>query len=73
VTISEVKVGDTVIRWLAGTLPMKLIVSAVTDNLIICGPWTFDRQAGFEIDEQIGWGVKGADGKIMSGSFLTLE
>lgn len=51
----DVKVGDKVTRMLAGSIPMDLRVSEVTDKLIICGPWTFDRITGAEIDEELGW------------------
>jgi hypothetical protein len=69
----DVKVGDTVTRWLAARCPMKLKVNKVTDELIYCGPWKFDRLAGFEIDEELGWGEKDADGIIQTGSFITVE
>jgi hypothetical protein len=32
----NLRVGDVVVRMLAGTLPMKLQVSDITDQLIIC-------------------------------------
>jgi hypothetical protein len=51
-----IKPGDTVTRWLAGIIPMQLIVSSVTDQRIICGPWEFDRMTGEEIDDDLGWG-----------------
>lgn len=65
----DVKAGDTVIRMLAGTIPMKLIVSKVDDDLIYCGDhgWTFDRKTGAEVDDDLGWGP--AYG--ITGSFLT--
>jgi hypothetical protein len=68
----DVKVGDIVVRNLAG-IPMELIVSAVTDKLIICGGdekdhigWWFDRATGAEIDEELGWGPEFG----RTGSFL---
>jgi hypothetical protein len=69
----DVKTGDTVIRWLAAKCPMKLKVTALTDKLIICGAWTFDRESGYEIDEELGWGNKDEDGVIQTGSFITME
>lgn len=50
------KVGDTVTRMLAGSLPMELKITELTDTLIVCGPWTFDRKTGAEIDEDLDWG-----------------
>lgn len=50
------KVGDTVTRMLAGSLPMELKITELTDDLIICGAWTFDRKTGAEIDEDLDWG-----------------
>lgn len=52
----NVKVGDRVVRMLAGSIPMELRVTDVTDKLILCGEWTFDRQTGAEVDEYLGWG-----------------
>jgi hypothetical protein len=58
--MDEIKVGDTVIRWLAGTIPMELKVTEVTDTEILCGKrgdgWMFDKKTGAEIDEELGWG-----------------
>jgi hypothetical protein len=47
-------VGDVVARMLAGTLPMKLQVSDITDQIITCSAWQFDRATGAEIDEELG-------------------
>jgi len=52
----QVKVGDVVVRYLAGELRMELTVTDVTHNRIICGDWEFDRMTGAEIDEMLGWG-----------------
>jgi hypothetical protein len=68
--LRDLKVGDKVTRMLAGTIPLELKVSEVTEDRIICGAWEFDRNLGYEIDEYFGWGVPGEDGKIMSGSFI---
>jgi hypothetical protein len=66
----DVKVGDKVTRMLVGTLPMELVVTEVTDDRIKCGDWEFDRTYGYEIDEELGWGVRGAQGFIETGSFI---
>jgi hypothetical protein len=51
---TDVKKDDTVLRMLAGTIPMKLSVTDVTEDRIICGGgWEFDRQTGYEIDDDI--------------------
>ena len=50
---ANLKVGDEVIRWLAGTVEMKLRVTALTDDIVTCGWWTFDRKTGVEIDDDI--------------------
>jgi hypothetical protein len=62
----DAKVGDTVTRMLAGVVEMKLLVTDVTDTIIICGAWTFDRETGAEIDHDLGWGAP----PMMTGSFL---
>jgi hypothetical protein len=54
--ISSVKVGDAVERFMGSDeLLMKLKVTAVTENTIVCGAWTFDKATGGEIDEDLGW------------------
>lgn len=63
--LSELVAGDKVRRMLGGTVPMDLIVTEVTDGLIICGWWTFSRSNGAEIDEDLGWDEK------QSGSVIT--
>lgn len=60
-------VGKVVTRWLASELAMDLAITEVTDDLIICGDWTFDRTTGAEIDEYLGWGPP----PLMTGSLLT--
>ena len=57
--LTGVRVGDQVIRWLGGEVPMKLVVTEVTAERIKCGPWEFDPRTGAEIDEDLGWGVHG--------------
>jgi len=49
----KIEVGTEVERMLAGVIPMKLFVTEITDNKIICGAWEFDKDTGYEIDEDI--------------------
>lgn len=49
----DVVVGDTVDRLLAGAIPMRLKVTAITESRIICGEWEFDRNNGLELDDFI--------------------
>jgi hypothetical protein len=66
----HVKVGEVVVRLLAGTIPMKLMVTEVTDKLIITGGgWEFDRVTGAEVDDLLHWGPP----PLMTGSYLELE
>lgn len=55
--LSLVKPGDKVTRMLAGTIPMELNVTEVTETEILCGHrdegYKFDRKTGVEIDEDI--------------------
>jgi hypothetical protein len=60
------KIGDIVTRMMAGLIPMKLRVTEITDNRIVCGGYEFDKATGAEIDDACGWGTK------FSGSFLIL-
>ena len=63
----NLKVGDVVARMLGGgPIPMKLPVSAITDRIITCNAWQFDRATGAEIDEDLGWGPP----PLMTGSYL---
>lgn len=52
-TFEYIKAGDTVTRMLAGTIPMELKVTAITEDRIVCGDWEFDRVTGHEIDDYI--------------------
>jgi hypothetical protein len=52
----SIQVGDKVVRMLAGTIPMELKVTEITEDLIVCGWWTFDKRTGAEVDEELGWG-----------------
>ncbi len=61
--ISDIKVGDKVTRMMGGVVGMKMTVTKV-DDLIHCGPWTFSRNNGAEIDETLGWTEEG------TGSYL---
>ena len=63
-------VGDTVTRWLAGTIPQELAITEITDDRIICGSWEFDKATGAEIDEFLGWGPPPKF--TMTGSFIKM-
>lgn len=65
----RIKEGDLVMRILAGKIPIELKVTKVDENLIHCGPWTFCRNTGVEIDEVLDWG----NSPKHSGSFLRKE
>jgi len=62
----DLKVGDTVTRMLAATIPHELKVTALSDTLITCGSRTFDRATGAEIDDDLRWGPP----PLGTGSFL---
>jgi hypothetical protein len=64
--LQNVKVGDVVTRNLAG-VPMKLKVTEVTHDRILCSPWEFSRRNGAEIDGDMGWN------ESVTGSFLEAE
>lgn len=61
-TFYHVRVGDTVTQAFGGTeIRLKLVVTAVNDDLIQCGGpdgWHFDRETGLEVDEELKWGPK---------------
>jgi len=59
-------VGEKVVRVIAGEVEMPLKVTAITEDRVICGPWTFDKATGAEIDDDIGWGPP----PKVTGSFL---
>ena len=67
-TLSELVVGDSVVRTLAGSIDMPLKVTAVTDTRICCGPWEFSRKTGHEIDEDLDW-----DGETRYGSTIRTD
>ena len=50
--LHSIKKGDVIERMLAFCVPMYLIVQKVENDIIDCG-WTFDRNTGLEIDEDI--------------------
>jgi len=52
---NSIKAGDVIERMLAFCIPVYLLVSEVDDKLIYTGKggWTFDRNTGLEIDEDI--------------------
>ncbi len=60
--LEELVVGDLVTRDMVG-IETTLAVTAVTDNTIVCGAWTFHRRTGGEIDEDLDW-----DGQTRYGS-----
>jgi hypothetical protein len=60
------EIGDKVTRMLAGEIPHPLLITAITDERIICGAWEFDKATGAEIDPFLDWGPP----PLMTGSFL---
>lgn len=62
----NLKIGDVVTRMVAGSEMMKLKISELTPERVICGPWEFDRQTGAEIDDDLDWGPP----PKMTGSYL---
>lgn len=56
--LATLKVGDLVGRNLGGAALMLLKVTAITDDLIVCGAWTFDIRTGDEVDDDLRWGPK---------------
>lgn len=66
--LKNLKVGDVVTRYISSKrLPNKLKVTKITDSLIFCGPWKFDKETGAEIDEDLGWD------KYNTGSVIEIE
>ena len=56
----NLKPGDLVERCMGNpTVSWTLKVTEVSPELVWCGDWTFDRQTGAEIDEELGWGPAG--------------
>ncbi len=50
--LHNIKPGDVIERMLAFCIPDYLVVQSVSETIIDCG-WTFDRNTGLEIDEDI--------------------
>lgn len=50
------RIGATVDRMVAGMVLMQLTITAIEDDLVVCGAWTFDRTTGAEVDDELGWG-----------------
>jgi hypothetical protein len=61
---NEILVGQRLIRLIGNEAEMPMIVTEVTDDLVICTTWCFDRKTGAEIDPELGWGPGG------TGSYL---
>jgi hypothetical protein len=85
----NVKIGDRVKRVMGlGGPIMELVVTGLTDDLILCGTgspevpighdmrnfngWKFNRDQGYEVDEELGWGVPRNDG-MRTGSYLQAQ
>lgn len=58
--LPPLKVGDKVIRYLCGTIPMPMVVLKVSPELITCGgpeypeaEWEFEPKYGIEHDPEI--------------------
>jgi hypothetical protein len=66
----HLRVGNVVTRWLAGTVPMRMTITAVDSDLIYVGDpsggWRFSRTTGAEHDPELGWG----DHFGVTGSYL---
>lgn len=59
--LPRLMVGDKVIRYLCGTIPMPMVVLKVTTELITCGgpdypgaDWEFEPKYGIEHDPDLG-------------------
>ncbi|OAI41263.1 hypothetical protein AYO40_03520 [Planctomycetaceae bacterium SCGC AG-212-D15] len=55
--LDHIKPGDIVLRAVGESVMMAMKVTGITEDLIICGSWKFDRETGMEEDEDLGWGV----------------
>jgi len=62
--LGRLRVGDQVTRWLAGVVPIPLVVTSRKGGLIECGAWTFDARNGAEIDPDLGWDEMGTGSYI---------
>jgi hypothetical protein len=75
INLEHAKVGDTVVRILAGNIPMEQTVSYVDDKFIYTSPlgetwkqdacWRFWRDLGTEYDPELGLG-DGRTGLVIS-------
>lgn len=66
--LDQCKLGDTVNRYLSTIpTPMKLVITQITEDRIICGDWKFDKTTGAELDEMLGWSAH------YSGSYIIFE
>lgn len=71
--LRAVMVGDTVVRQMGPGLNMELKVTAMDNDFIYCGGdggWKFHRYMGYEVDEDLGWGVPNDNGTIRTGSWI---
>jgi hypothetical protein len=69
-TLFDIGVGDTVFRYFADNVgPMRLKVTALTEDRVICGDWQFDKRTGAEIDEFLGWGPASTGSYVLAAPF----
>jgi len=61
-TFRYLRVGDHVTRLVGGQRMGSFEVTAVDATLVHCGPWTFDRVTGIEVDPDLGLGPGGLIG-----------
>ena len=61
-TFRYLQVGDQVARTAAGKPMGTYTVTALDEDLVHCGPWTFDRVSGIEVDSELGFGPGGLVG-----------
>ncbi len=54
--LRDLRAGDRVLRTFGSHPAMTLTTTEVGGGLIRCGPWTFDRETGAEVDEDLQWG-----------------
>ena len=63
--LDDLKVGDEVVRMIAGGPFMRIKVTRVDPDTVRCGEWEFDKHTGAEIDEVLGWGPGGTGSHIV--------
>jgi hypothetical protein len=70
----HLQVGDIVKRKMGLGGPVKLKITELDDDFIYCGPpgvgWKFNRDQGYEVDEEMGWGIRQGNRVTMTGSYL---